>query len=252
MQRQDPDYLLTHPTIVDRLARYSIEHDIRLPNLRQVETIAEILRPATREACHKAWGVSVVDMYTTREIGYIALQCPDHETYHVQSEDVFVEVLDENGYPCAPGECGRVVVTPLHNFAMPFIRYEIGDYAEVGEPCECGRGLQVLRHILGRKQNMLVLPSGEERWPLLSSGNISELLAIAPIKQFQFVQKSADAIELRLSTARDLVAHEEDTLRRWIHDKFGYPFDVSLEYFDEIPRTAAGKFIDFVSEISQQ
>ena len=228
LQRRDPDYLLTHPTIVHRLANYSIEHDIHLPNLRQIETISEILRPDTREACHKAWDVSVVDMYTTREIGYIALQCPDNETYHVQSEDVFVEVLDEDGYPCVPGEFGRVVVTPLHNFAMPLIRYEIGDYAEVGEPCACGRGLQVLRRILGRKQNMLVLPSGEERWPLLSSGNISDLLAIAPIKQFQFVQKSIDTIELRLSTKREVVAHEEDALRRWVHNTQHQTFSASM------------------------
>ena len=144
-----------------------------------------------------------------------------------------------------------VVATSLHNFAMPFIRYEIGDHAEVGEPCACGRGLQVLRRILGRKQNMLVMPSGEERWPLLSSGNISELLAIAPIKQYQFVQTGPKAIELRLSTARELDGSEEDALRQWICDKFGHPFDVALKYYDEIPRTAAGKLIDFVSEISQ-
>jgi phenylacetate-coenzyme A ligase PaaK-like adenylate-forming protein len=61
-----------------------------------------------------------------------------------------VEVLDEEGRPCAPGETGRVVATSLNNFAMPLIRYETGDTAEVGAPCPCGRGLPVLTRIMGR------------------------------------------------------------------------------------------------------
>jgi phenylacetate-CoA ligase len=59
-------------------------------------------------------------------------------------------VLDQRGNPRGPGEVGRVVVTPLNNFAMPLIRYELGDTAEVGAPCACGRGLPVLTRILDR------------------------------------------------------------------------------------------------------
>lgn len=249
LQRQAPDYLLTHPSIAHRLAEHCIAEDIRLPTLRQVETISEILRPATRTICRDAWGVPVVDMYSAREAGYIALQCPEHQHYHIQAEGILVEVLDDDGKPCAPGQIGRVVVTPLHNFAMPLIRYDIGDYAELGEPCPCGRGLPVLRRILGRQQNMLVMPSGEERWPLLSSSDLRALLLLAPIKQYQFVQKRREVIELRLAVDRELASKEEDELRRWVRDKFGFPFEVVLTYHNEIPRTAEGKFQDFVSEV---
>ncbi|MFQ5960849.1 MAG: phenylacetate--CoA ligase family protein [Candidatus Methylomirabilales bacterium] len=251
LERQDPDYLLTHPSIAYRLADYCLGNSVRLSRLRQVETISEILQPATRDACREAWGVPVVDLYSSREAGYIALQCPDHEHYHVQSEGILVEILNEQGRPCVPGEWGRVVVTPLHNFAMPLIRYDIGDHAELGEPCSCGRGLPVLRRILGREQNMLVLPSGEERWPLLSSENIRALLAIAPIRQYQLVQKSVETIELRLATARPVNADEESTLRQWVRDKFGHPFHVPITYHDEIPRGPAGKYDDFISEVKQ-
>ena len=250
LRRQDPDYLLTHPSMVHRLAEHCLGGGIRLPGLRQVETISEVLHPATRTICRQAWGVPLVDMYSAREAGYIALQCPDHEHYHVQSEGILVEVLDETGRPCSPGEVGRVVVTPLHNFAMPLIRYEIGDYAEVGGPCPCGRGLPVLRRILGRKQNMLVMPSGEERWPLLSSEDMSRLLAAAPIRQYQFAQTALETIELRLVVGRVLTPAEETELRRWVVDKFDHPFDVRLSYHAEIPRTAAGKYQDFVSEVA--
>ena len=84
-------------------------------------------------------------MYSCEEAGYIALQCPQAEHYHCQSESVLVEVLDDEGRPCTPGQVGKVVLTALHNFAMPLIRYENQDYAEVGPPCACGRGLPVKR-----------------------------------------------------------------------------------------------------------
>ena len=174
---------------------------------------------------------------------------PDHEHYHVQSEGVFVEVVDDRGRPCAPGEVGRVLVTPLHNLAMPLIRYDIGDAVELGPPCPCGRGLPVLRRILGRTQNMLVLPSGERRWPLLSSDDIEAMLAIAPlIRSYQFVQKGSDLIEMRLA-APPLTAEQEDKLAGWIESKFSHPFQVRFTYFGELPRTAAGKFEDFLCEV---
>ncbi len=251
LRRENPHYLLTHPSMAERLASHCLDEGIELPNLHQVETISERLRPRTRELCREAWDVPLVDMYSAREAGYIALQCPETDHYHVQSEGVLVEVLDEAGRSCAAGEVGRVVVTPLHNFAMPLLRYEIGDYAEVGGPCSCGRGLPVLRRILGRRQNMLVLPSGEERWPLLSSSDIDGLLARAPVRQYQFVQKNPAEIELRLAVARPLDTGEEEALRAWVRDKFGHPFDVRLAYVDEIPLTAAGKFEDFVCEVAR-
>ncbi|MFB9267344.1 phenylacetate--CoA ligase family protein [Bradyrhizobium erythrophlei] len=252
LRRQDPDYLLTHPTIAQRLAVHCREHGVELPRLKQVITISENLKPEVRSAVRHAWGVPLVDIYSTREIGYIALQCPDHEHYHIQSEHVFVEVVNEEGQPCAPGEVGKLLVTSLHNLAMPLIRYDIGDFVEVGPPCPCGRGLPVINRILGRTQNMLIMPSGQRRWPLLSSANIESMLEIAPgIRQYQLVQKAPDLIELRLAVTRALGADAEARLAEWVRTKLGAPFRVVFAYFDEIPRTAAGKFEDFVCEIDR-
>ncbi|MGO8865172.1 MAG: phenylacetate--CoA ligase family protein [Alphaproteobacteria bacterium] len=249
LARQDPDYLLTFPSNAAYLAEYCLSRGVRLPKLREVITISERLDPAVRVTCREAWSVGIGDIYSAREAGYLALQCSDYEHYHVQSEVTLVEVLDEAGRPVAPGGVGQVVVTPLHNFAMPLIRYEIGDLAELGGPCGCGRGLPVLRRILGRTQQMLVLPSGERRIPLLSSGSLKTLIAAAPIRQYQLCQKSLEHIELRLVTARRLEAGEEERLRGWVREKFGYPFVVSFSYHDEIPRNPAGKYQDFVSEL---
>jgi phenylacetate-CoA ligase len=247
LRREAPDYLLTHPTMLDRLLRRSAETGFRPGRLRQVLTISEILAPGLRELCRQQWGVPIVDSYSTREAGYLALQCPDAEHYHLQSESVLVEILDSAGKACAPGEIGRVIVTPLHNLAMPLLRYDVGDYAEVGEACACGRGLPVIRRILGRRQNMLRLPGGGERWPLLSSGDIGKLLALGPIRQYQFAQTHNDCIEVRLQTARPLTEDEARVVVDWAHAKFGDPFRIELAFPAELARTASGKFEDFVS-----
>ncbi len=249
--RERPNYLLTHPTILDRLLRRSAETGSKPDGLQQVLTISEILPAGLRELCRQTWGVSIADTYSTREIGYLALQCPHAEHYHLQAETVLIEILDGQGRACAPGEIGRVVATPLHNLAMPLLRYDLGDYAEVSTACSCGRGLPVIRRILGRRQNMLRLPDGGERWPLLSSSDIGKLLALAPIRHYQFVQTHLDRLEVRLETARPLDDGEARQVIEWARAKFdggklGIGLRIELTFPGTLARTAAGKFEDFV------
>ncbi|HUQ64181.1 MAG TPA: AMP-binding protein [Acidimicrobiales bacterium] len=150
--RHDPDYLLSYPSNLLALADHFRSQGLKLGSLRGVTSYGEVLDPEVRAACRDTWGAEVVDMYSAQEVGYIALQCPKGESYHVQSESVYVEVLDDNGRACAPGEVGRVVVSTLHNFAMPLLRYEVGDLAEVGDRCPCGRKLPVLTRLAGRQE----------------------------------------------------------------------------------------------------
>jgi phenylacetate-CoA ligase len=236
---------LTHPTMLDRLVRRSAETGLRPRQLRQVLTISEILAPGLRELCRAEWNAPVADTYSTREAGYLALQCPDTDHYHLQSETALVEILDPAGRPCAPGDIGRVIVTPLHNLAMPLVRYDIGDHAEVGARCSCGRGLPVIHRILGRRQNMLRTAEGE-RWPLLSSHDIGKLLALAPIRQYQFAQTHPDRIEVRLQATRALTDEEALGVVDWGRAKFGQGFRIDLAFPAELSRTTSGKFEDFV------
>ena len=141
LQKHRIYYLLSYPSNIREMAKKCLEAGILLPDLGQVRTFGETVSDELRDLCRQAWNVEVKDMYSSMEIGYMALQCPDHEHYHVMSEGVLLEVLDDAGNPCKPGDIGRVVITDLHNFATPMIRYEILDYAQVGEPCPCGRGL---------------------------------------------------------------------------------------------------------------
>ena len=241
----NPDYLLTYPTNLAALLAHFSRRGERLQRLRGVRTVGETVTPALRAACLDTWGVPLTDMYSSQELGCIAVQCPLSGQYHVMAESVLVEIIGSDGRHCRPGEIGRLVVTKLHNFATPLIRYELRDHAEAGAPCACGRGLPTMSRILGRSRNMLTLPTGERSWPTVG---FREYRDIAPVRQYQLVQTTLQDIEVRFAVERPLTGAEESRLASVIQNALGYPFQLKFVYFpDEIPRGAGGKFEEFVS-----
>ncbi len=240
--RANPTYLLTYPSALHALLRAIATANVTLPALREIRTISEVLTPGTRGLCRDVLDVPIVDAYSAQEVGYIALQCPDHEHYHVQAERLFVEILRDDGTPCDPGETGRVVVTDLHNFATPILRYEIGDYAEVGRACPCGRGLPVLNRIIGRRRNMMVYPDGRTAWPVFTVA----CREAARYRDLQLIQISRDRLRARVLPDGDL---DRDALIAALHASLGFPFQVEIELVTEIERTPAGKLEEFVSQV---
>ncbi len=245
LRRVAPDYLVTYPSNLVALLRHFRDERLERPPLRDVTTLSETLPEEARALCREVWGVAIRDIYSTVECGYLALQCPEHEHYHVQAEGVVLEVVDDRGRPCAPGEVGRVLATPLHNFATPLLRYEVGDYAEVGSgDCPCGRGLPVIRRVVGRARNLLRLPDGRRTWPSIGILAIAEA---APVRQAQVVQDAHDHVELRYVSERELTADEEGAVRRTLLDRLGHSFRLDLTRVGTIPRSAGGKYEDFLS-----
>ncbi len=246
---QDPAYLLSLPSNLVALARHFLATGTRLPGLRGITTYGETVGTDVRAACRAAWGVEVSDIYSSQEVGYIAVQCPLTEVLHVQSESVYVEILDDDDRPCAPGEAGRVVVSTLHNYAMPLLRYEVGDVAQYGPAgCACGRTLPSLERVVGRRRNMLQLPTGERMWPRLPARQWSP--AAPSIRQLQVVQDRLDHLEARIVATRPLTAEEESAFVAVLCSLLGYPFEVSLTYLDRVDRSRERKFEDFVSRLA--
>lgn len=243
---RDPDYLITYPSNLMALAREFMASGARLPRLREMRTFGERLPAGLREVCRQAWNVPLVDIYSAQEVGYIALQCPAHEHYHVQSENLLVEILDDADQPCRPGETGRVVVTSLNNFATPFIRYDLGDYAEWGAACDCGRGLPVLRGILGRARNMAVLPDGGRFWPRI---RMAEWFELADIREFRLVQTGLGTMRLEVVTPQALTPETAAALSENVRDRLGHPFSVVVQRVERIARGAADKLDDFVCAV---
>lgn len=245
LNRIGPKYLLTYPTNLSALLEAYERGEAEAPVLlQQVRTVGETLHEGLRARCRALGGIDIVDIYSSQELGLIALQCPQSGLYHTQDENLIVEVLDEAGRQCAPGEIGRIVVTDLHNYATPLIRYEIRDYAEVGPACSCGRGLGTLRRIMGRRRNMVTLPDGSKHWPLVGAHHYRE---VADIRQYQVIQHGLDDIEIRLVVS-PLTPEQEGAITDLAQQALGHPFKLRFSYFEsELPGTGNGKFEEFIS-----
>lgn len=243
LQRAAPSYVVTYANNALGLVERAEALGVALPGLRELGTFGEVLPPDLRRRAREVWGAPVVDAYSCCELGFIALQCPEHEHYHVQAENVWVELLREDGSPCAVGETGRVVVTPLHAFAMPLLRYDLGDYATRGGPCPTGLGLPVLERVVGRSRHLITLPSGQRLWPRFGSNVLGKL---APLRQLRLVQHSLERFVLEV-VAPPLGAELEARVLGAAEELLGGEVTLTLEYRDEIPRSASGKYEDCVS-----
>jgi phenylacetate-CoA ligase len=241
----EPRYLLTYPTNLSELLERWEARGRGLAALAQIRTIGETVTDAMRERVRSVLGVPIADTYSSQELGTIAIQAASDELYHVMAENYIVEILDDAGQPCPEGETGRVIVTDLHNYAMPLVRYETGDYAQPGAAGRGPRGLPTLRRIMGRKRNMIVI-DGTRRWPSLSAHRYHE---VAPIEQYQIVQTAAETIEVRLVCA-PLTPAQEREFADILLDALEHPFVLTFRYYAErIPLGRTGKFEEFISLI---
>jgi phenylacetate-CoA ligase len=239
-----PDYLGAYPPVLKELASTARRRGIELA-LAQVMSFGAVLDPETRELCRAAFGAEIADTYGAQEADHMAAQCRDCGEYHISAEAVIVELLHADGSAAAPGEIGRVVVTPLYNFAMPLIRYEIGDMAEAGSASPaCGRGLPTLRRILGRTRNMFRFRDGTTLWPIPSAFGLRKFIAL---DQAQVVQTDLDRVEIRYVPASNPRPPNLPALTKQIRSVLRQPVDVVVRSVDRLERSPSGKFEECVS-----
>jgi phenylacetate-CoA ligase len=242
-----PDYLGTNPPILKELALAVRTRGIEL-KFAQLMSFATMLDEETRQLCRDAFGAEIADTYGAQEVDHIAAQCRACGEYHISAEAAVVEVLRPDGSAAAPGEVGRVVVTPLYNHAMPLIRYELGDMAEVGSPQPaCGRGLPTLRRILGRYRNMFRFRDGTTAWPVVSWFKLHEFIAL---KQFQIVQIDLDRVEIRYVPKGAGQAVDLAGLTQRVRTALRQPVEVTVRSVDRIERPPSGKFEDCISLVA--
>jgi phenylacetate-CoA ligase len=243
-----PQTLLVFPNLLGGLLDEWERRGKAPPALRHIKTVGETVRAELRERALRICALPIEDSYSSQECGVIAVQCTTGELYHVMAESVVVEVLDAAGQPCQPGQSGRVVVTDLHNFASPMIRYEIGDVAVRGGSCTCGLQLPALQSIMGRDRNLLARPDGSRRYPIIG---FHEFQKVADVLQFRFIQHSLHQIELIVHTRIALTAAQEAALADIVRNALDYPFEVRVtRVAAPLQRSAGGKFEDFISKVS--
>ncbi len=195
----------------------------------------------------RSFGAKTVEVYSSKEAGFMAFQCANGNHFHVNAELVFLEILNSQGLACAPGEIGRIVVTPLYSTAQPLIRYEQGDMAAPGLTCSCGINLPVLSKIDGRQDPILKLPGRLATEMLVNKDLLSDTLKadafqVAQISELQFDIRYV-ARRLATPACKGLITKH---LRSVLHP------DLSITYrkVAEVPRNAGGKQQRFVREFS--
>jgi phenylacetate-CoA ligase len=250
LQRR-PEYLAAFSTNLHRLALRAIDRALDL-KFERVISFGTRVDPAIRADCRSAFGAEIVDSYGSQEVGHVATQCPDFGEYHLAVEASRIEIVrDVDGKPARPGESGRIVATPFYNYAMPLIRYDMGDYAEAGtNNPKCRRGLPTIRRILGRARNRFRFADGTVAWPELADFRLGELLRYRDI---QLVQVALDQIEVRYVPEHDDAAHGNgDAVERRVREVLRQTVGVSLVARDTLGRITHGKIEDFVCLIANR
>ncbi len=247
LRRVAPDYLLSYPANLEVLAGL-VRAEGRLPGLKAILAISDTLTEETQQQIEEAFCAPVKNTYSCAETGYLASPCPAGHGLHVHAENVLLEVLDEKGEPCGPGQTGRVFLTHLQNFRSPLIRYDVGDEATVGPAtCPCGRGLPLLARVQGKNSPMFHLADGRRK----SSVILARLLRkLGGHWQHQVVQKALDNVAVRVVVKHEWSDRHARELRRVVEEFFESPVRVDLEPCDRLPTPASGKFQNMVNELA--
>ena len=151
-----PAYLNTLPSNVLRLGLLARRDPSLASDIPIIISVAETLPPEVRQLARAIFRSRVINIFSSAEAGVIAIECPESGLLHIQSEAVLAEIVDDTGEPCATGQVGELVVTPLYNYATPLIRYASGDYVKRGPPCPCGSNLPTISRVLGRREHLLM------------------------------------------------------------------------------------------------
>lgn len=214
---------------------------------RSVLSAAETLYLYQREEIEKAFDCPVFETYGSREFMLIGAECDHKHGLHLSIENLLVEVVDEDGSPIVGERCGDLVVTDLHNYGMPFIRYRIGDIGELtDELCSCGRGLPLLKKVIGRSLDVIRTPTGAsiagEFFPHLMKD-------FAWIKQFQVIQDRLDHLRLMIVQEPNATEAELESLKQEMSKLCAGELTVDYEFVAAIPLTSTGKRRVTVSNI---
>ena len=223
---------------------------LNAPPMKGIILGAEKVFPYQKEKIEQVFGSPVFERYGCQEFCNIGEECEEHNGMHVNADGLYVEVVGPDGNAVPPGEVGEVVVTSLDNFAMPFIRYRMGDMGIMAEgPCPCGRGLPRIKEIVGRTLDMIVTPEG-----VVCSGVMAPhfMKEFESVREFQFVQEAVDALTIRIVPAPDFNERTKDylveQLRRWV----GPTMKIMVEERATLERAASGKYKLVVSKINIQ
>lgn len=253
MRKFKPRVLWGATPALTGLARYMqrADQDLSPCHLDLVISWAAPLYEHEKELVSDVFESQVTNIYGSREVGHVAMTCP-YGSIHINQENYLVEVegAAREGEKAGPGE---VLVTPLNESPMPFLRYRIGDLAVMGgNDCLCGRSLGTLKKILGRIGEIIITKEGRLIEPTFwchafMTGRLSQ-----DVERFQVVYRRADCIRIRIVPRPGYSGETEAELRRHVDESFPAGTQIEFEYVSDIKPQPSGKYGIVVNEINQE
>ncbi len=230
-------FLYGFPSSLHVFARHLLDRDRTLP-MKAVFCTAEKYFDFERVAIEKAFSCKSYDLYGSSEIQNIAAECP-RGNLHVASDFVVIEEIE--GDDATPP---RFALTSLHNYCMPFIRYDLGDHGRLlEETCDCGINTPLIEVLGGSKYDFLQTPTG-----VIHGGRVGQIFKKVPgIRRYQVVQHDCSRFTVRCEIPPECDAPEtrrlvEESGRQVLTELMGEAVQIAYEYPDEIRSGPGGKF----------
>ncbi len=241
-----PDILSGFPGVLSKLAQNMGDEDRRAIRPRFIRVGGEVITPLMRHQITEAFRAPVYDKYASWEFNTLAWECKETGEYHTCDDGMILEVI-KDGRPATEGERGEVVGTNLHAFAMPFIRFKLGDIVTKGsETCRCGQPFSTIRAIQGRMIDYFTLPDGRMVHPY-------EIVAILRqdaaswTRQYQVIQERGDRITMRIVPSFRPQPEKVSSLEQSVSDLLGQGVEFRVVFVPEIQLESSGKFRVFRS-----
>lgn len=241
------DYINGYTSSVVLFAKYLQQKNIVLkqicPTLRVCVVTSEMLFDSDKKLMETQFGIPIVNEYGASELDLIAFQNTKGE-WALNTETLFVEILDENNNPVPNGIEGKVVITSLYNKAHPFIRYEIGDIGIIDEKSTAKH--TILKKLIGRTNDIAQLPSGKKA-PGLTFYYVTKSVIKddGNVKEFIIKQHKLDTFEIEYVANIELNEIDKNEIKK-AGDKYLEP---GLTYIftkkDRLTRSKSGKLKQF-------
>ena len=248
-ERTKFDYINGYTGSIVLLAKYLKKENLFLdsicPSLKVCIVTSEMLFDEDKILLEERFRIPIINEYGSAELEIIALENPEG-IWEINSETLFVEILDENNIALPNGKEGKIVVTSLYNKAHPFIRYEVGDYGVLDEKSTSRK--PILKKLVGRTNDVAILPSGKKS-PGMTFYSITKKLFddSGNVKEFVITQTKLDTFEIEYTSDAELTDAEINKMK----PVFSQFLEANLNYYfyrkDKIERSKSGKLKQFKS-----
>lgn len=233
----------------DRLSRAAQKYNYHFPSLKIIISTSEALEDDVRVSVRKTLGCDIISQYANEECGILAQErVPTNDTdnkMYFNWAGYYIEVLKiDKDEPAEYGEIGRIVVTDLHNYAFPLIRYDTGDTCILAEPDEFSNGYPVMAKLYGRRFDLTFTSDGTPIYPLAYGRVLKNYPAI---QMWQFVQTGESEYHLRLKL--NITEESElNSIKQNILDIIGQSASLHIDIVDDIPVLKSGKRKPVINE----